>query len=119
MSDILGRRPDLRACPEGVGHPTGGTAGNDRPRLQCDQCGATWGGRPYEACGWCADRPELDRQIQASIDQARLRDYLWDVAEGSQDAIVACSRLLKVAIPRGTLPHAALRQLRDAISEAA
>lgn len=69
-------------------------------------------------CPWCVARPELDRQIQQSIDTCRLRDYLTDIAEGSQDAIAAASHLLKVAIPRGTLPIGALRQLLQVIHQA-
>lgn len=69
-------------------------------------------------CPWCVARPELDRQIQQSIDTCRLRDYLDAIADGSQDAIVAASRLLKVAIPRGTMPAGAMRQLVQAITGA-
>ena len=67
------------------------------------------------ACPWCEERIGLDHEVQESIDRSRFADYLGDVAEGSQDAIVAASRLLKVAIPRGTLPAGATKQLIQVI----
>lgn len=89
VSDILARRPDLRALLE-------------RPPAVEDD-----------------DRDELDRQIQADIDRGRLDEYLKAIREGDDDAIVACSQLLKVAVKRGTLPQTALKALQAAIREAA
>lgn len=110
--DILQRRPDLRV-PRLIGQLP------DEPATwRCEACGAGWFSSEAIPCPWCEQRPELDRQIQQSIDEGRLQDYLRDVEEGNEDAVIACSNLLKVAIPRGTLPTQAMRQLRDAISEA-
>lgn len=113
--DILKRRPDLRA-------PKGrrlGACDGEPATWRCDDCQATWYANDEQACPWCLERPELDRQIQQAIDECRLRDYLAAIAEGSDDAIVAATKLLKVAIPRGTLPAHTIKLMQRAITEAA
>lgn len=86
---------------------------------RCHTCGAGWFASDAIPCPWCEERPELDRQIQASIDEGRLEDYLRDVAEGSQTALEAALGLVRVAVPRGTLPKTAIKQISDAWKAAA
>lgn len=69
------------------------------------------------ACPWCEERPELDRQIQQSIDEGRLRDYIFDVIDGSKEALAAALHLVDVAVTRGTLMEIAVGQLTKAAHE--
>lgn len=104
IQSILERRPDLRVTRQGQNEGEPAT-------WRCETCGAGWFCSQLIPCPWCEERPELDRQIQQSIDEARLRDYLWDVRDGSQDSLAAALHLAKVGIGRGTLSAATLTQI--------
>jgi hypothetical protein len=60
--------------------------GHDQVDLECDQCGATWTGRPREACPYCAG---LYTRAIAEQKRLLLRPELPDVDAARRDAAVA------------------------------
>jgi hypothetical protein len=106
---------------QGIGAQTGPLRPDWGPTfadLTCTVCKAGWVGPEGEPCWWCDQRLLSQIDLQTRIDRDRLRDLLTQVRDGSEDAIAAAVRLLRVAVPRGTLARRDVWRLQQVIGEA-